>query len=230
MPGMATEHSEREPELREERAAGAADLAAADWTTADEIRRRSFATVSRGFDPEEVRAYLSKLADWFSSLNSQLSQLRKAQVEVVPMHRDDGSGNAAELASRMAELLREAQAHAESVRQEVELEAHRIVADAKEQADRIGAENGELVYRMRAEAEKRLADVNAARDALAGELQVIGRRVAEIVERLESSGSGPVVAVREPSPDGAGEPVPEEIPPPPPSSLHVREPSKTAPA
>lgn len=229
---MATERSEREPELREERAAVAADLAAADWTTADEIRRRSFATVSRGFDPEEVRAFLSKLADWFSSLNSQLSHLRKAHVEVIPMHRDDGSGNAAELASRMAELLREAQAHAESVRREAELEAHRIGADAKEQADRIGAESGELVYRMRAEAEMKLADVNAARDALAGELQVIGRRVAEIVERLESPSGAPAPPVREVSrdvsSDGSGEPVSESVSSA--SPVQVPEPSKTGPA
>ena len=49
--------------------------------SAEQIRRREFATVRRGYDPQQVRAYLTSIANQVGTLERELSQLR---LEVVP--------------------------------------------------------------------------------------------------------------------------------------------------
>lgn len=171
------------------------ELAPADWTTADEIRRRRFATVSRGFDPEEVREYLSKLADWFADLNLQLSRLRRAQTAVPVALAEAQPTEASELAARMAELLREAEHHAARVRAEAEERANRILAEAREEAERVRNEGGAMVHGAIAEAEEKLATAHTVREAIFAELAAMQERLAQLAERLDAA--GPVTAVPE---------------------------------
>src|SRR6266508_3882174 len=44
--------------------------------SADQISRREFATVRRGYDPQQVRAYLTSIATQVGTLERELSQLR----------------------------------------------------------------------------------------------------------------------------------------------------------
>ena len=44
--------------------------------SAEQIRRREFATVRRGYDPQQVRAYLTSIATQVGTLEHELSQLR----------------------------------------------------------------------------------------------------------------------------------------------------------
>ena len=44
--------------------------------SAEQIRRREFATVRRGYDPQQVRAYLTSIANQVGTLEQELSQLR----------------------------------------------------------------------------------------------------------------------------------------------------------
>ena len=44
--------------------------------SAEQIRRREFATVRRGYDPQQVRAYLTSIAKQVGTLERELSQLR----------------------------------------------------------------------------------------------------------------------------------------------------------
>jgi DivIVA domain-containing protein len=83
------------------------DLAPTDWMTADEIRRRSFSTVERGYAPGGVREYLARLSEWFADLNVQLSRLRKAgdkagAATAPPSAEVPSHGEAQEVAARMA--------------------------------------------------------------------------------------------------------------------------------
>jgi DivIVA domain-containing protein len=144
-------HDEAGP-AREQRAP-TFELNPADWTTADEIRRRSFSTANQGFDPQEVRDYLAKLADWFADLNVQLSRLRKSQqtyaaeaaapvpappaVDGAPVQPEVGG-----LAARMADVLREAEEHASRVRADAELRAEQMLAQSREDAERLRTESG----------------------------------------------------------------------------------------
>jgi len=44
--------------------------------SSDKIRRREFATVRRGYDPEQVREFLSKVADQVEKLEEQVRAVR----------------------------------------------------------------------------------------------------------------------------------------------------------
>lgn len=193
-------------------------LAPADWATADEIRRRSFGTVDSGFDPEEVRAYLGKLAELFAGLNVQLAQARREQS---PGRASDGMS---ELAARMAEVLREAEAHASKVRDEAQeyservrleteaqveqaraaadreterakteagqhaataleearREASRLIEEATQESERIRTETGGQAYAMLQDAERKMSDVLAMRDAILQELGASWERVSQV--------------------------------------------------
>src|SRR5437899_717317 len=99
-------------------------MAPADWTTADEIRRRTFSTAHEGYDREEVRAYLEGLAEWFVTLNTQMGNLRRAQPAVAPVPAQ-AAGSPGELAVRMAEILQDAEAHARQLHEAAE--THHVV-------------------------------------------------------------------------------------------------------
>ena len=92
----------------------------ADWATADEIRRRRFTKVSDGYSPDEVHDYLGHLAGTFTTLRSQINDLRKSAIPVMPQGGPEGMSD---LASRMAGVLRESEEHAARTRQEAEQEA-----------------------------------------------------------------------------------------------------------
>jgi DivIVA domain-containing protein len=42
--------------------------------SAEQIRRREFATVRRGYDPQQVRAYLTSIANQVGTLEHELSR------------------------------------------------------------------------------------------------------------------------------------------------------------
>ena len=46
--------------------------------SAEQIRRREFATVRRGYDPQQVRAYLTSIANQVGTLEQELSERRLA--------------------------------------------------------------------------------------------------------------------------------------------------------
>ena len=48
-------------------------LAPADWAAADEMRRRTFSVGDQGYDQEEVRAYLTHLAEVFAHLCDEMT-------------------------------------------------------------------------------------------------------------------------------------------------------------
>jgi DivIVA domain-containing protein len=187
-----------EPE-KEDQDAAVSELAPADWATADEIRRKSFSTTAEGYDPDEVRAYLSGLAEWFA----HLAQLKAGPVvtsEVPVAHGAEGS--VSELATRMADVLREAEEHATRIREEAEGEARLLLAGAEEQAEReratVLAESRQNAERLATEAreaaertggqalmllrdaERRLAEAANLRDALLAELQAAWERISAV--------------------------------------------------
>jgi DivIVA domain-containing protein len=142
------------------------NLAPADWATADEIRRRRFTKVADGYSPDEVHDYLGHLAGTFATLKSQIADLRKSPLPVVP--QGQGQEGMSDLASRMAGVLREAEEHAAKLRQEAEQEGARLVAEGRQEADRMLAEGrveaDRTVVAARKEAEASIAkNVEAAR-------------------------------------------------------------------
>ena len=55
--------------------------------SAEQISRREFATVRRGYDPQQVRAYLTSIATQVGTLERELSQLRLRPARPPPGSR-----------------------------------------------------------------------------------------------------------------------------------------------
>ena len=52
------------------------------FATPDQIRRREFVATRRGYDPDQVRAYLEQLADQIAQLEARVAEERKkAEVD-----------------------------------------------------------------------------------------------------------------------------------------------------
>jgi len=125
--------------------------------SAEQIRRREFATVRRGYDPQQVRAYLTSIANQVGTLEHELSQLRleagsaAARTETVfvaPAPAPAAVATAAAataaapdpydaLSKRFATLIEMADQEAEHILSNARDEAQRAVDEARGEADRI---------------------------------------------------------------------------------------------
>jgi len=156
--------------------------------SAEQIRRREFATVRRGYDPDQVRDYLTRLAD---QVEQSEALIRAARLEADAAARAASEPRAdpyTELAARMAEVLRGADDAAEHTRREAKAEAERILREARADADRIRAEAEARADERRAEAERALQDAREHADrAIAGlstKREELVSQLAEMQERL----------------------------------------------
>jgi DivIVA domain-containing protein len=174
--------------------------------SAEQIRRREFATVRRGYDPEQVRDYLRQVAAQVETLERHL---REARLEVesahAPMVIPEPEPQAApgvdpydELADRLADLIRAADgqagkilgdAKAEATRQmsEARIEADRIRTDAQARAEEARQQGDEVLSRAKLEAERVLATLSTRREHLVDQLQQMQSRLLGVAQELESA-------------------------------------------
>ena len=121
--------------------------------TPQSVRKRRFAVVRRGFDPDQVQTFLDQVAGWIEQLESELHTAReeldvaarRAQQPVDPYNR---------LGARVAELMRTAEEQAERIQREAEEEATRRLDDLQSEVDRIRNESRTGAERLRQEAEQ----------------------------------------------------------------------------
>lgn len=103
--------------------------------TAGSLNMPTFSTVRRGYDPDQVLEYVTRLTDHLDALETEV---RRLQEEQAPTAQDEYEG----VGARVADLMRTFDQDVEKLRQDAEAEAGRIVAEARVKADRIqqGAE------------------------------------------------------------------------------------------
>ena len=189
--------------------------------SAEQIRRREFATIRRGYDPEQVRHYLGQVATQVETLERQL---REARLEaesahtptVIPGPEPDAAPTVdayEELAGRLAELIRAADGQAESILSEAQAEAGRQTGEARAEADRIRTDaqsraeearqqGDEVLRKARMEAERVLSTLSTRREHLVDQLQQMQSRLLGVAQELETAlgdddadaGSVPAVA------------------------------------
>src|SRR5262245_65325317 len=85
--------------------------------SADQIRRREFVTIRRGYDPDQVRAYLEQLADQIELMRVMLREAQQeaeAAIRTSAQHEDPYD----KLAQRVSSVIREADTAAETSRGE----------------------------------------------------------------------------------------------------------------
>jgi DivIVA domain-containing protein len=173
----------------------------------EEIRSAAFTLVRKGYDPGEVRRYLSELADRLQGEQPGHpgSEVVRRELELVGAKTADILVQAEESAERM---------HAESVR-----EAGGVLAKAREDSEAARRAADEHAARVRAEAdtyaeatragadresvtqfESELEELKARREEILADLtDLAGELKHTLAERAE--GNGPLLA--EPVPDAA---------------------------
>ena len=143
-----------------------------------------FATVLRGFDPEQVRGYLLQYQARVDTLEQELEDMRGQRDQArrrYSMAREDAYN---QLASRMAELLKVADAQADKIRREAEEEARRGVTEARQLAAQTVREAEAEAERLRQQGQELLASAQAQRDRVLGGL--VATRDAAVAELLST--------------------------------------------
>lgn len=173
--------------------------------TAEQIRRREFATIRRGYDPEQVRAYLTSLADQFEPLEEELRRLR-LEVNAASANREETADAPTlppapaedpyeSLSKRFATLIEVADQEAEKILENAKSEATRRLDEATGEADRIKvdaqarAEEGrqevaDLLERATTEADRVLSTLAERRRNLSSQLEQMRAKLIAMAEDL----------------------------------------------
>jgi len=176
--------------------------------SAEQIRRREFATVRRGYDPQQVRAYLTSIANQVGTLEHELSQLRleagsaAARTETVfvaPAPAAAESTTAPDpydaLSKRFATLIEMADQEAEHILSNARDEAQRAVDEARSEADRIRVdaqaraeetrqESTDLLEHAREESDRVLSGLSDRRVGLMTQLDEMRTKLLAVAEDL----------------------------------------------
>jgi DivIVA domain-containing protein len=129
----------------------------------DDVARHTFGSVRRGFDPNEVRAYLESIAVSLRGVAERerelLSELADADHRAANPVLDEATLTAA-VGTETARVLHSAHEVAGEMVANAEAEATRLLTDARDE-----------IEQLRAQTEARLAEQTAAAEAAAGELR-----------------------------------------------------------
>ena len=172
---------------------------------AEQIRRREFATVRRGYDPEQVRAYLSSVADQIEQLEREVNQVRlelssaASRGELDPATASTPAPPAEDpyeaLSKRFAGLIEAADQEAEKMLENAKAEAKRALDQARSEADRIRvdaqahAEEGrqevaDLLERATTEADRVFSALGERRRSLATQLEGMRAKLIAMADDL----------------------------------------------
>lgn len=184
--------------------------------SAEQIRRREFATIRRGYDPDQVRDFLLAIGDSVETLEDDLrkaksstgplaAQAPAAGTEPRPPTPDSDPYEA--LGKRFAGLLAGADKEAQRLVTEAKAESTRVLTEARSEAERIRvnaqtraeearAESLELLEKARAEAERALTGLSSRREALLDQLQTMQTRLLSAADDLAAVIEKPEEAAR----------------------------------
>jgi hypothetical protein len=168
-----------------------------DSDTDDEVHPQ-FTRVLKGFDPEEVQAFVGQMVSRIDALEQALEEMREQRDSAQRRYASVKDEAYRQAAARMADVLRIADQQADKIRRESEDERTRRVADAIQQAEQIKREAEAEVHRMRqdgeqtlsmaqSESERVLGGLAARREAMIAEMVVIKDRINSLMEQLDST-------------------------------------------
>ncbi len=166
--------------------------------SAEQIRRRQFARVRRGYDPDQVRDYLHQVAEHLDRLEAQLREARleaEAALHPQPAPKADPYRD---LGNRIADLIRAADEQAEKLRHDAAEEAERVLAEARADADRVRldaqakaeearASGDRALAEAREEADRAIYGLAARRESLMEQLHTMQERLLAVATELGSS-------------------------------------------
>ncbi len=163
--------------------------------SAEQIRRREFASVRRGYDPEQVRDYLTQVAEQVETLERELNggppgdELPARPTGIGALGQiadgldpDEASESPYErVARRFAVVFETADAEAEEIVGRARDEATRVLTEARAEADRIRVDAQARAEEARQEGREALE--RATHDA-EGTMEELKSRRASLVSQL----------------------------------------------
>lgn len=163
----------------------------------DEISRREFATVFRGYDPAEVRTFLNQMAEQSADLSDRVADIQKALAETEERVKNPELTEemvTSLLGAQTAQILRSAREAAADTRRKTDEEVGRQLRDADEVTSRMKEEAENLLRERTAEAEQLSKTMRAEADEYADETRTsasedaksIRKGLSEEVERRTS--------------------------------------------
>jgi len=178
--------------------------------SAEQIRKREFATVRRGYDPDQVREYLKAMAGQVEALERELRDQKRTPPEPSPgetLAAKVTAGAAAdpvppdayaEVAKRFAGVLESADKEARAAVSAANEEAAKIVDDARAEADRITLdaqsraesakqEGSDTLANAKAEADRVLGSLAERRESLVAQMHDMQSRLLSVAKDIESS-------------------------------------------
>lgn len=158
--------------------------------SAEQIRRREFATVRRGYDPDQVREYLGQVATQVETLEGGLREAKmQADTKVLtpgealagkmasdtapapapaePMSKDDAY---AKLTARFGRMIESADREATAVVDEAKADATRILDEARTEADRVRLDAQSRAEEARQRGTEELTKAKIEADRMLGSL------------------------------------------------------------
>ena len=165
--------------------------------SAEQIRRRMFARVRRGFDPDQVHDYLMQIADQIETLEEEVREARLSSEAPAPQPAPAQRDPVSEMADRIGDIVRTAERHAQERRAEVEEESRTILAESRAEADRIRLdaqsraeelrqESSDMLSRARTEADRALGNLAVRRQDLLEEFRTMRERLLGVADDLEA--------------------------------------------
>jgi cell division initiation protein len=160
--------------------------------SAEQIRRRQFATVRRGYDPDQVHDYLNQVALQVEALEGELREQRLTPerpadeqaaapvidaapvVEPAPapviVPGEDVEAAYERISKRFASVLRAADEEAQKLIEQARAEASKLLDDARAEADRIRVDAQAKAEEARSESSAELLRAKAESDRVLGGL------------------------------------------------------------
>ncbi|HZD18341.1 MAG TPA: DivIVA domain-containing protein [Actinomycetota bacterium] len=193
--------------------------------SAEQIRRREFVTVRRGYDPDQVRDYLEQLA---GQVDRMAAMIREARLQVAsassappPAHRTDAYE---QLGRRVASVVREADETAARLRSQAQEETEGMLREARADADRIRTDAQAKAEEARAEADRALREARERADrtiaGLSTQREALVRQLTEMQERLLGVAHELETAIETPGPAESSDPSSRGV-------IDVRDPSSS---
>lgn len=141
-----------------------------------EIQSHSFRKVMRGFDPEDVKIFLTAVADSYQELVLQNTRMTK-ELESLQTHLDEFR--------RRENLLKEALYSAQKMADEVKAQAAREAQSIVQEAQ-VRGESALQDAQLRAHAvERQILDLKLERENLLGSVRDLIRRVTTLVDAVD---------------------------------------------
>lgn len=141
----------------------------------DAVVQPTFASVWRGFDPEQVQRHVKGLEDRVRTLESELQQAREGGPSVDPY---------AMISNNVADLVRSFDQDVERMRRQAEADARNIREQATKEASRGAVEAEASVQEARAEAEQILAQATVEADRIRIDAQATAEEARAQADRI----------------------------------------------